>query len=83
MKAYILTIGDEILIGQVTDTNATHMAEALSERGATVVEHLSVADTAAGIRSGLDRALAAAEYADDRAGRQPLTHPWEPPGSTR
>ena len=61
MKAYILTIGDEILIGQVTDTNATYMAEALNAEGYEVVEHLSVADTAAGIRSGLDRALAAAD----------------------
>lgn len=61
MKAYILTIGDEILIGQVTDTNATFMAEALSVEGYEVVEHLSVADTREGIRSGLDRALAAAD----------------------
>ena len=61
MKAYILTIGDEILIGQVTDTNATHMAEAMSVEGYEVVEHLSVADTEEGIRSGLDRALAAAD----------------------
>jgi len=61
MKAYILTIGDEILIGQVTDTNATHMAEAMNVEGYEVVEHLSVADTEEGIRSGLDRALAAAD----------------------
>lgn len=61
MKAYILTIGDEILIGQVTDTNATFMAEALNVEGYEVVEHLSVADTRDGIRSGLDRALAAAD----------------------
>lgn len=61
MRAYILTVGDEILIGQVTDTNATFMAEALSVEGYEVVEHLSVADTEEGIRSGLDRALAAAD----------------------
>jgi nicotinamide-nucleotide amidase len=61
MKAYILTIGDEILIGQVTDTNATYMANALNDEGYDVIEHLSVADTRAGIRAGLDRALAAAD----------------------
>lgn len=61
MKAYILTIGDEILIGQVTDTNATYMASALNDEGYQVVEHLSVADTRAGIRAGLDRALAMAD----------------------
>ena len=58
MKAYILTIGDEILIGQVTDTNATYMANALNDEGYEVLEHLSVADTREGIRDGLDRALA-------------------------
>ncbi|PPK87907.1 PncC family amidohydrolase [Neolewinella xylanilytica] len=57
MRATILTIGDEILIGQVTDTNATYMAAALSEEGITVIEHLSVADSRMGIMSGLDRAL--------------------------
>lgn len=61
MRAYILTIGDEILIGQVTDTNATHMASALNEEGYEIVEHLSVSDTGDGIRSGLDRGLAAAD----------------------
>ncbi len=57
MQATILTVGDEILIGQVVDTNATYMAAALSEEGITVVEHLSVADSRMGIMSGLDRAL--------------------------
>ena len=57
MQATILTVGDEILIGQVTDTNATYMAAALSEEGITVVEHLSVADSRQGIMSGIDRAL--------------------------
>ncbi len=57
MRATILTVGDEILIGQVVDTNATYMAAALSEEGITIVEHLSVADSRMGIMSGLDRAL--------------------------
>ncbi|MEM1358561.1 MAG: competence/damage-inducible protein A [Bacteroidota bacterium] len=61
MKAYILTIGDEILIGQVTDTNATFMATALNEEGYEVVEHLSVADSHDGIMQGLDRGLASAD----------------------
>lgn len=57
MQATILTVGDEILIGQVTDTNATYMAAALSEAGITVVEHLSVGDSRVGIMGALDRAL--------------------------
>ncbi|MEM9260557.1 MAG: competence/damage-inducible protein A [Bacteroidota bacterium] len=61
MTAYILTIGDEILIGQVTDTNATYMAAALNEEGIEVIEHLSVSDTREGILSGLQRAFAKAD----------------------
>ncbi|MCP9234645.1 competence/damage-inducible protein A [Lewinella sp. JB7] len=57
MQATILTIGDEILIGQVVDTNATYLAAALSEEGITVIEHVSVADSRQGIMAGLDRAL--------------------------
>lgn len=61
MKAFILTIGDEILIGQVTDTNATYMANALNAEGIEVVEHLSVSDSPKGILDGLERGLAAAD----------------------
>ena len=61
LKAYILTIGDEILIGQVTDTNANYMAAALNEAGYTIIEHLSVSDTRQGIMYGLDRATEAAD----------------------
>ena len=57
MKATILTIGDEILIGQITDTNATYLAAALTEEGVEVVEHLSVGDSRAAILGGLERAL--------------------------
>ncbi|WP_168797578.1 competence/damage-inducible protein A [Neolewinella litorea] len=57
MQATILTVGDEILIGQVIDTNATYMAAALSEEGISVVEHLSVGDNRMAIMGGLDRAL--------------------------
>ncbi|NJB86814.1 nicotinamide-nucleotide amidase [Lewinella marina] len=57
MQATILTVGDEILIGQVIDTNATFMAAALSAEGITVVEHLSVGDNRMAIMGGLERAL--------------------------
>lgn len=61
MRAYILTVGDEILIGQVADTNAAFMAAALNEAGVEIVEHLSVADGRQPIHAGVERALAAAD----------------------
>lgn len=56
MKVQIITIGDEILIGQIVDTNSAWMAKQLNRQGAEVVEIMSVSDTREGIISGLDSA---------------------------
>ncbi|MEK7255358.1 MAG: molybdopterin-binding protein, partial [Bacteroidota bacterium] len=45
MKVYILTIGDELLIGQVTDTNSARMAQFLLEIGGQVIEKKAIADS--------------------------------------
>ena len=37
MKAEIITIGDEILIGQIVDTNSAWIAQRLNEEGVQVV----------------------------------------------
>lgn len=44
ITASICTIGDEILIGQVTDTNSGHLARALGEIGVQVKRMVSVGD---------------------------------------
>jgi nicotinamide-nucleotide amidase len=44
MKATIVTIGDEILIGQVTDTNSGFIAKALDKIGVQTTEMLSIGD---------------------------------------
>ncbi len=44
MKAILITIGDEILIGQVMDTNSAYMAKALDGIGVQVHEMISVSD---------------------------------------
>ena len=44
MKATIVTIGDEILIGQITDTNSGFIAKALDKIGVAVHEMLSISD---------------------------------------
>lgn len=44
MKATLITIGDEILIGQVVDTNSAFIAQNLNEIGIEVHEILSVHD---------------------------------------
>lgn len=44
MKATIITIGDEILIGQITDTNSGFIAKSLDKIGVEIVEMISISD---------------------------------------
>lgn len=44
MKATIVTIGDEILIGQIIDTNSGYIAKALDKIGVQTHELLSISD---------------------------------------
>lgn len=46
INAEILTIGDEILYGQINDTNSTFICEKLSERGIRVIRKTTVGDSA-------------------------------------
>ena len=45
MKATIVTIGDEILIGQIVDTNSGFIAKSLDKIGVEINEMLSISDT--------------------------------------
>ncbi|MXN91811.1 CinA family nicotinamide mononucleotide deamidase-related protein [Flavobacterium sp. Sd200] len=44
MKAAVITVGDEILIGQIVDTNSGYIAKALDKIGVHVHEMLSISD---------------------------------------
>jgi nicotinamide-nucleotide amidase len=44
MKATIITIGDEILIGQIVDTNSGFIAKSLDKIGVEVTEMISISD---------------------------------------
>lgn len=61
MKSTIITIGDEILIGQILDTNSRYISQALNRLGVVVAERTSIGDNAEQIVSTLDRALAATD----------------------
>jgi nicotinamide-nucleotide amidase len=56
--AEILTIGDEILYGQITNTNAQFMSSRLSEIGIRVINHTTVGDNVEAILSALEQAEA-------------------------
>ena len=61
MTAYLLTIGDEILIGQIIDTNSAWMSRELNLAGITVTGKSSVGDTRQAIIDGVQHAAVQAQ----------------------
>lgn len=57
MFAEIITIGDELLIGQVTDTNSAWMGRELNKIGIEVIRVVSVRDRADEITGAVDDAM--------------------------
>jgi len=58
MKTAIVTIGDEILIGQIVDTNSAWIAHKLTLAGFEVTETLSIGDNAKQIKETIDNLFA-------------------------
>ncbi len=56
MQAEIITIGDELLIGQVTDTNSVFIAKALNKIGVSVYQITSIQDDKSHILKALKEA---------------------------
>lgn len=54
MKTAIITIGDEILIGQIVDTNSTWIAQKMTIAGFQIEEMVSIGDDAQQIKDTLD-----------------------------
>src|SRR5689334_10307015 len=54
VAASLITIGDELLIGQVIDTNSAWMAQRLNEHGVWVKRRVAVGDNRKDILASLD-----------------------------
>ena len=61
MTTHIINIGDELLIGQVVNTNASWMAEELNKRNIKVTNISVISDGGDDIRQQLERSLAEAD----------------------
>lgn len=61
MNAIIITIGDEILLGQILDTNSKYAASALARMGINTLSMQSIADEPQVIRHAADEALKQAD----------------------
>ncbi len=61
MKAEIISIGDEVLIGQIVNTNAAYLSQRLTALGITVEQVTVVGDDLAAIQTALRTAVARAQ----------------------
>lgn len=61
MKAYIINIGDEILLGQILNTNAHWMAQELQAQGVDLQKILTISDERQAIIDSLEQAKGQAE----------------------
>lgn len=61
-KSYIITIGDELLIGQVVNSNSSWMAEKLTNLGIKVIKMLTVQDEESAIIDALEEAGKNSDY---------------------
>ncbi|MEK7205163.1 MAG: competence/damage-inducible protein A, partial [candidate division NC10 bacterium] len=61
MAAEILTVGTELLLGQIVDTNASWIAQRLAEAGIDLFYKTTVGDNAARIEAAFRQALSRAD----------------------
>ena len=71
MRAEIITIGDELLIGQVVDTNSAWMAQRLNEAGISLHQITSVHDNREHILAAIDEAFSRADIVFTTGGLGP------------
>lgn len=73
MNAEIITIGDELLIGQVVDTNSAYLAMELNKLGIQVVQITSIPDSRENILKAFDDAALRADLVIATGGLGPTS----------
>lgn len=61
MRAELISVGTELLLGQITDTNATYLARLLASHGVDVLHKQTVGDNLERVRAAVDLALTRSE----------------------
>jgi len=57
MRSIILSIGDELVLGQTVDTNSAWISQQLAAAGCAVAAHLTVADEQAAIETAIEESV--------------------------
>jgi nicotinamide-nucleotide amidase len=62
MKAIILSIGDELILGQNVDTNSAWLSRQLAAVGCAVTSHVTVADDQQAIEQVIDQSARRCDF---------------------
>lgn len=62
MTAIILSIGDELVLGQTVDTNSAWLSQQLASVGCSITSHITVGDDQAGIEQAIHDAAPRCDY---------------------
>ena len=71
MIAEILSVGTELLMGQIANTDAQYISRRLSELGVTIYRHTAVGDNPARVKEALREALSRADVVITTGGLGP------------
>lgn len=71
MLAEILSVGTELLMGQIANTDAQYISRRLSELGVTIYRHVTVGDNPARVKEALGEALSRADMVITTGGLGP------------
>src|SRR6476659_1388067 len=62
MRAIILSIGDELVLGQTVDTNSAWISRQLASVGCAVAAHLTVADDQRAIEQAIEESVGRCDF---------------------
>ncbi len=72
MNAIVLSIGDELVLGQTVDTNSSWLSRELASIGIAVTQHITVGDDSPAIEAAIFSSAAALRYPSNQ--RRPRPH---------
>ena len=78
MVAEILSIGTELLMGQIANTDAQYISRRLSELGVALYRHTVVGDNPGRVREALETALSRSDIVITTGGLGPTEHEGPP-----
>ena len=76
MEAEIITIGDELLIGQTVDTNSAYLGQKLGSIGISISRKTAISDNEKAILQAIAESQSRCNILDRKSTRLNSSHEW-------